>query len=542
MPTLSQKYRPTVFAEITGQAHVTDTLKKEIQTQTLGHAYLFSGPRGIGKTTTARVFAKALNCEELKDGEPCNACPSCVSANEGRSLDIIEMDAATHTGVETVRESIIEHVRFSPVVGRRKIYILDEAHMFSSGSWNALLKTLEEPPAYAFFILATTEWHKVPATIVSRCQRFEFKRVSPEVMTTRLKTLASQEGWTVAPEVLSLIVSRADGFVRDAETLLGQLSSLGVSTITEDVARLVIPPSHVPLAADLLSLWAKRDHAGGLAEAERLFDEGVPLLPLFDDLLLIVRRLLSVSGNFDMAKSWKNGGEEERAMAPLVSHFSPVELSDLALLLLERRRDVKAGVDPLFALQLVGTVVASGLLPHSTSIPIIASASVTPIVLTPPPSNPPPIKSEPAPVNLEPVYTPVPESIPIPPPSVSPPASFDADVPGFDLNAVRAQWPKILQIVESKNPSLLFILKLSRPESVHGSVLSLRFQYSFHQDKLLGDPQCRAFLEGVIREATACPSCRLEGVVGNGSGEVGEQRQDLASHVLNTFGGTVVGS
>ncbi|MCI0478978.1 DNA polymerase III subunit gamma/tau, partial [Candidatus Uhrbacteria bacterium] len=157
--SLSRTYRPKTFADITGQDAVKETLRKEVATGKLGHAYLFSGPRGIGKTTAARIFAKALNCASPKDGEPCDACDACREMREGRAIDFIEMDAASNTGVENIREAIVEHVRFAPSPGRRKVYVLDEAHMLSTASFNALLKTLEEPPPYAIFILATTELH-----------------------------------------------------------------------------------------------------------------------------------------------------------------------------------------------------------------------------------------------------------------------------------------------------------------------------------------------------------------------------------------------
>jgi DNA polymerase-3 subunit gamma/tau len=180
MPSLSQIHRPRRFAEVTGQQHVTETLRREVATGLLAHAYVFSGPRGVGKTTSARIFAQALNCLARKEGEPCGTCEACLEFQGGRSLDIIEMDAASNTGVDNIREAIVEHVRFAPSSRKYKVYILDEAHMLSTSAWNALLKTIEEPPEYAVFLFLTTELHKVPATIQSRSQRFDFHRIADQ--------------------------------------------------------------------------------------------------------------------------------------------------------------------------------------------------------------------------------------------------------------------------------------------------------------------------------------------------------------------------
>ncbi|MDO8584300.1 MAG: DNA polymerase III subunit gamma/tau [bacterium] len=543
MPSLSQTYRPKSFADITGQSHVTETLRKEVETQVLGHAYLFSGPRGIGKTTTARVLAKALNCEKTNKGEPCNQCPSCEAMNAGRSLDVIELDAATHTGVDTVREAIIEHVRFAPTQGKRKVYILDEVHMFSSSSWNALLKTLEEPPAYAFFILATTEWHKVPATIISRCQRFEFKRIAPDVMTARLTWLAEQEHLTIDPSVLALIVSRADGFVRDAETLLGQLASLGEQKINADLASLVIPPTHLPLAAGLMGLWADRNHAASLKELDRLAEEGIPLLPLFDDLLLVVRRLLAASGDASLATTWKKGTADDQAIALLAARFTPGELSDMALLLLERLRDAKAGLDPLFELQLASTAVACGLLKNSTSI----SETPGPAAARPFRSDSPrgeenrekdsarhpslDVKQEAASIKIEP-----------PPEKQTPPPVVPSEPAAVDLSLVRAKWQTFIMAVEEKNHSLPFILKICRPEAVRGSVVVVRFQYSFHQDKILSDQKNRRIVEACLRETLGNPTLMIEGIIGEDVERAETRSHDVVNNIINAFGGTIVES
>ncbi len=527
MPSLSQKYRPQTFADVTGQAHVTDTLAKEVATGKLGHAFLFCGPRGVGKTTTARIFAKALNCLHPINGEPDNTCERCVATSEGRQIDLIEMDAATHTGVETIRESIIEHVRFAPMNGARKVYVLDEAHMLSTASWNALLKTLEEPPDYAFFILATTEWHKVPATIVSRCQRFEFKRVQDNVMADRVNELARQEDWQIDEAVTKLIVSRADGCVRDAETLLGQLGGLGEKHLTLDVAQLVIPPGHLPAAAGLMSFWAQRDHIKSLNEVQRLADEGLPLLPLFDDLLLIVRKLLVASADATLAEKWSQGTEEERAIAPLIDKFQPGELNDIALLLFERRKDAKSGIDAIFALQLAGTIVAGGLLRNAA----ISPPPPPPPSLPPPPPIPLPTTPHPeeekareGDIELAPVPTPV--------PSISEST--------LEINTIRMKWNAIVRAVEEQNHSLPFILKISRPEMMQGNTVVIRFQYAFHRDKIIKDPRNRKMLEDAMRQVLGVEGLSVEGVVGEDTAVAEERSQDIVGNVLKTFGGAVI--
>ena len=558
MPSLSQKYRPQTFADVTGQAHVTDTLAKEVATGKLGHAFLFCGPRGVGKTTTARIFAKALNCLNPKNGEPDNSCERCLAANEGRQIDLIEMDAATHTGVETVRESIIEHVRFAPMGGARKVYVLDEAHMLSSASWNALLKTLEEPPAYAFFILATTEWHKVPATIVSRCQRFEFKRVQDDVMRDRVEFIAKEEGWKIDEEVAKLVVSRADGCVRDAETLLGQLGGLGEKHLTLDVAQLVIPPGHLPAAAGLVEFWSRRDHVGAINEVQRLADEGLPLLPLFDDLIMIVRKLLVASADPSLADKWSKGTEDERAMVPLIGKFEPGELNDMALLLFERRKDAKSGIDALFALQLAGTIAAGGLLRHASrdthrasSPPVIASRSEA--ISTPAPalkiaSSPEAPRNDTELPKVEPktnelLSTPAPSSAPIvEKEAIAPPVTSVSSEGTVELNQVRMKWAAIVRAVDEINHSLPFILKISRPESIQGNTVVIRFQYGFHRDKIITDPRNRKIVEEAIRTVMANDTLLLDGVVGEDAAVAEERSQDIVGNILKAFGGSVVES
>ncbi len=254
MISLYRKYRPQVFASVIGQEHIKQTLQNEIASNRISHAYLFAGPRAVGKTTTARIFACAINCEKRKEGtsEPCNECESCKSILDGRTLDLMEIDAASHTGVDNVRETIIAASRVVNMKLKYKVFILDEVHMLSGGAFNALLKTLEEPPASVVFILATTELHKVPATIISRCQRFDFKKIHPDVMLARLKDLCEQEKKSVADEILLEVVRRSDGCVRDAESLLGQILSLGEKKIDTELAQSVLPRSDYAQVIKLL--------------------------------------------------------------------------------------------------------------------------------------------------------------------------------------------------------------------------------------------------------------------------------------------------
>jgi DNA polymerase-3 subunit gamma/tau len=222
---LYRKYRPTNFDEVFGQDHISVTLKNAVSGQNFSHAYLFYGPRGTGKTSMARIFAKAINCLDLKDGNPCNKCENCLQINEGRAIDIIEIDAASHTQVDNIREVIVDRANFAPTKLKYKVYIIDEAHMLSKSSFNALLKTLEEPPEHAIFILATTESHKIIPTIKSRCQKFDFRRINAEVVKNRLIDIAKSEKIPVDEEALMEIARNTDGGFRDAISLLDQISS-----------------------------------------------------------------------------------------------------------------------------------------------------------------------------------------------------------------------------------------------------------------------------------------------------------------------------
>ena len=262
---LYRKWRPQTFSDVYGQPHVTAALKNELRTGRLAHAYLFTGSRGTGKTSCAKILAKAVNCQSPVDGDPCNQCDVCRGIDDGSVTDVVEIDAASNNGVDSIRE-LREEVSFTPAVGKYRVYIIDEVHMLSTGAFNALLKTLEEPPAHVIFILATTEVHKLPATILSRCQRFDFSRIPPEDIAARIQYIAGQEDFRITDEAAFLLARMADGALRDALSLLDQCLSRSRDITADTVAE----------AAGITG----RDHLYELSSAVRNRDPGTALTVL----------------------------------------------------------------------------------------------------------------------------------------------------------------------------------------------------------------------------------------------------------------------
>ncbi len=351
--TLYRKYRPQRFDELIGQNHIKITLKHEIERGEVCHAYLFSGPRGLGKTTTARLMAKAVNCENRADeeSEPCDQCRSCREIVAGRNIDILEIDAASHTGVDKVRENIIETVRITPHSSKFKVFIIDEVHMLSGAAFNALLKTLEEPPKYVIFILCTTEVHKLPETIISRCQRFDFKKASSKDLIKRLREIVAREKKEVAEKVLENIVVHSEGCIRDAESLLGKVLTLG-EKITEEQAEAVLPRSEFKNVVVFLNFLLDRNAAAAIELINRLVEEGVDLEAFNEDLLEFLRKviLLKVSGRLaDFGVELEE--ESRRAAEKLTERFNWKELLSAVRLFGRKVQELKSASIAQFPLE-----------------------------------------------------------------------------------------------------------------------------------------------------------------------------------------------
>lgn len=356
MPTaIYQKYRPRVWAELADQNHIKTTLEHEISRGQITHAYLFAGPRGVGKTTAARLLAKSVNCLNRKkdSAEPCNECEVCGRIQAGRSFDIIEIDAASHTGVDHVREHILESAEVYAGHGTYRIFIIDEVHMLSTAAFNAMLKILEEPPAHVIFILATTEVHKVPATIISRCQRFNFKKIPADAIRQRLRSITQAEKISVDEEVLNVIAEHSDGSLRDAESMLGQVLALGGKKITITEASLVVPRSNFNEAANLVGLILKNDAAGALSLANNLIEQGITVSVFMQDIIVWLRNMLlaKVGERLDLFSRATLGELQDRLLKDAAG-VSARRLQELIDIFLRRRQNFGESPLPQLPLEL----------------------------------------------------------------------------------------------------------------------------------------------------------------------------------------------
>jgi len=349
---IARKFRPQLFDDVVGQKPIVQTLQNAIQFNRIGHAYLFSGPRGVGKTTTARILAKGLNCVQGPTATPCNVCASCKEIAAAQSLDVLEIDAASNTGVDNIRE-LRESARYAPSRDRYKIFIIDEVHMLSTSAFNALLKILEEPPPHVVFIMATTERHKLPATILSRCQQFVFRSIAPADIQAHLRQIADRENAKIDDQGLSYIVKAAEGSMRDAQSLLDQIISFGGQEIAHDDVRDVlgfIPKEILDRTVDAV---ANQDSKELLECAGIVVNQGLNLQQYVRECIACMRDLLMMK--LGLSEKVLGGAEEKAALATRAEQFSEQDLIRYFDLLLRLESDMRWTSQPRFHVE-VGLV------------------------------------------------------------------------------------------------------------------------------------------------------------------------------------------
>lgn len=349
----ARKYRPGTFDDVVGQSHVVQTLMNAVDTKRIAHAYLFSGTRGVGKTTVARILAKALNCEQGPTGHPCNTCVNCVEITQGTSVDVMEIDGASNTSVDDVRE-IRENVKFSPFRGHYRVYIIDEVHMLSNSAFNALLKTLEEPPSHVVFIFATTEIHKIPATILSRCQHYNFRRIARQEIIDRLRHVATQDGMTIEDRSFTALARASEGSMRDGLSLLDQAVAFGGKTIAHADLEVLLGAVPQELVQGMSAAILAQDSPAALAVLANLLDQGHDLKAFCSDVVEYLRNLLVASvvpAGTELRGLIEASDEDIQQLAAEAKKLTPEQLQELLTIFSQAEDSLRYSAHPRFVLE-----------------------------------------------------------------------------------------------------------------------------------------------------------------------------------------------
>ncbi len=454
---LYRKWRPSRWEQVVGQPHVVQTLRNALAAGRVGHAYLFAGPRGIGKTTVARLLAKAVNC--LNDdpaARPDDECAHCKAVNEGRFLDLIEIDAASNTSVEDVRD-LRDKINFSPNQGRYKVYIVDEVHMLSTAAFNALLKTLEEPPPHAIFVLATTEVHKIPATVLSRCQHHEFRRIPTADIVEHLKELAKSEGLKAEPEALHLVARQSTGSLRDAISLLDQLSAAG-KTITLELAQTVLGTATSQSVLDLIDALQANDAAAGLDHIHKTLDAGTDPRQFTRQIVDYLRDVLLVrTGN---AAQVDATAEARAQMAKHAQGFDSAELLRVIRVFNDAASESRGSWQPSLPLEMAFVEALEG--PTSE----LSSGSSAPAASAPRTASKPAKKSEP--------------KAEAAPPGESTPVEAERASSGLSAQI----WADILKAVKEQSPNTNALLNSCKARELREGTLYLGFSSEVLKTKM----------------------------------------------------------
>lgn len=476
------KWRPATFEDVIGQDHITRTLRNALRQGRIRHAYLFSGPRGTGKTSTARLLAKAVNClDDDPDRRPCNTCARCLAVNEGRYLDLIEIDAASHTGVDDVRD-LRDKIAFSPGEGEYKVYIIDEVHRFSGAAFDALLKTLEEPPAHAIFVLATTEVAKVPATIKSRCQLFEFRRVPLAEVAERLAEIAAVEGVSIDPAALALIAREGTGSVRDSISLLDQLIADPDAHITLDMAEQILGTASGQHVIELVDALIASDAARGLDLINEAVDGGADPRQLGQQVIAHLRQVLLVKMAGD---ALVDTTEERRAV-------------------LREQAGAIGRKTLIAAIRAFNGAVAEWRAGWQPQLPLELAflESIKPVVEEEPEPAPRPA-AQPRPRTQHDLPPPVEEQEAALPPA-APAAPIPGGPPRVRVTDVLGAWAEVQRSARAHHPSLPALLEHVTPRDMRGDQLVLSVNNAIFKQKI-EVPETRAALEEALDAVLGVP-------------------------------------